>query len=62
MTAAGASPMLLVHLEDIYAWTVDFFGLQKGDRFRVIYTEASCEGEVIDIDTIHIAMFNRGDR
>ena len=62
MTAAGASPMLLVHLEDIYAWTVDFFGLQKGDRFRVIYTEASCEGEVIDIDTIHIAMFNRGDK
>ena len=62
MTAAGASPMLLVHLEDIYAWTVDFFGLQKGDRFRVIYTEFSCEGEVIDIDTIHIAMFNRDDK
>ncbi|MGM9767131.1 MAG: peptidoglycan DD-metalloendopeptidase family protein [Candidatus Cryptobacteroides sp.] len=62
MTAAGASPMLLVHLEDIYAWTVDFFGLQKGDRFRVIYTESTCEGEVIDIDTIHIAMFTRDDK
>ena len=62
MTKAGVSPILLVHLEDIYAWTVDFFGLQKDDRFRVIYTEAVCDGEVIDIDTIHIAMFSRDDK
>ncbi|MGM9739735.1 MAG: peptidoglycan DD-metalloendopeptidase family protein [Candidatus Cryptobacteroides sp.] len=62
MTKAGVSPLLLVHLEDIYAWTVDFFGLQKDDRFRVIYTEAVCEGEVIDIDTIHIAMFSHDDK
>ena len=62
MTKAGVSPVLLVHLEDIYDWTVDFFGLQKDDRFRVIYTEAVCDGEVIDIDTIHIAMFTRDDK
>lgn len=27
------------NLADIYAWTVDFFHLQKGDRFKVIYKE-----------------------
>jgi len=28
--------MLAISLSEIYAWTVDFFGLQKGDSFRVI--------------------------
>ena len=36
MRAAGASPLLILSLSDIYAWTIDFFGLQKGDRFRVL--------------------------
>jgi murein DD-endopeptidase MepM/ murein hydrolase activator NlpD len=26
-------------LSDIYAWTIDFFRLQKGDRFKVLYNE-----------------------
>lgn len=26
-------------LASIYAWTVNFFAIQEGDRFRVIYTE-----------------------
>ncbi len=30
---------LAAELEDIYQWTVDFFGIQKGDRFTVIYDE-----------------------
>lgn len=27
------------NLSEIYAWTVDFFRLQKGDKFKVIYKE-----------------------
>lgn len=30
---------LAADLEDIYQWTVDFFGIQKGDSFTVIYDE-----------------------
>ncbi|WP_295940566.1 peptidoglycan DD-metalloendopeptidase family protein [uncultured Alistipes sp.] len=30
---------LASELEDIYQWTVDFFGIQKGDNFTVIYDE-----------------------
>lgn len=30
---------LASELEDIYQWTVDFFGIQKGDCFTVIYDE-----------------------
>ena len=59
MRAAGASPLLILSLSDIYAWTVDFFGLQKGDRFRVLYEEKVCDGEVIAIDTVRYAVFSR---
>lgn len=55
---AGAPLMLILHLEDIYAWTIDFFSIQPGDRFSVIYDETSCEGETIDIDTVYYAEFN----
>lgn len=58
MTAAGASPLLILKLSDIYAWTVDFFGLQKGDRFRVFYDENICDGHVISIDTVRYAVFS----
>ena len=57
MKAAGASPELIVSLSDIYAWTVDFFGLQKGDRFRVLYDERLCDGEVVAVDTVRYAIF-----
>lgn len=57
MRAAGVSPLLILSLSDIYAWTVDFFALQKGDRFRVLYEERQCDGEVIGIDTVRYAVF-----
>ena len=61
MIAAGASPLLVVELSDIYAWTVDFFGLQPGDRFRVLYSQEVCEGELIRIADIPYAEFLRGE-
>lgn len=33
-------------LSSIYAWTVDFFKLQKGDRFKVIYKEKYIEDSI----------------
>ncbi|OZV70648.1 M23 family metallopeptidase [Winogradskyella aurantia] len=36
----GLSQVLVNKLaDDIYAWTIDFRRLQKGDRFKVIYTD-----------------------
>ena len=62
MIAADVSPLLILTLSDIYAWTVDFFGLQKGDRFRVLYQEKVCDGEVIAVDTVKYAVFtHNGD-
>ena len=62
MRAAGVSPLLILDLSDIYAWTVDFFGLQKGDRFRVLYDEKVCDGETIGIDTVRYAVFSHNGR
>ncbi len=61
MLKAGASPLLIVDLADVYAWTVNFFGLQDGDRFRVIYNQTESDGEVISIDRIDFAIYNSGD-
>ncbi len=60
MLDAGVSPLLIVNLSDIYAWTIDFFALQKGDRFKVLYEQKVCEGEVIAIDTVRYAEFSHG--
>lgn len=59
LRASGAPVALILSLSDIYAWTVDFFGLQKGDRFRVIYSETLCDGEFVAVDSIYIAKYNR---
>jgi murein DD-endopeptidase MepM/ murein hydrolase activator NlpD len=59
---AGASPLLAIKLSEIYAWSVDFFGLQKGDSFKVLYNEHSCEGEVTDIGEIWFSTFTSGGK
>lgn len=56
MLASGYSTAAAYKLADIFAWTVDFFGLQKGDRFRMIYDEMVCEDAVIGLDTVYFAL------
>lgn len=52
-------PFLLAYeLSNIYAWNIDFFGLQKGDKFKVKYTEVWVDSSFIGIDTIRCAVFN----
>lgn len=60
MIEAGASPLLILELADVYAWTVDFFGLHEGDRFRAFYHQRVCEGDVIDISGVDFAEYTRG--
>ncbi|MEA1886020.1 MAG: peptidoglycan DD-metalloendopeptidase family protein [Bacteroidota bacterium] len=39
MSENNLPPILAVELSEIYAWSIDFFGLQEGDRFKLIYEE-----------------------
>jgi len=36
---AGASPALTQELSEIYAWSIDFFKIQKGDKFAITVNE-----------------------
>ncbi|MEI6455647.1 MAG: peptidoglycan DD-metalloendopeptidase family protein [bacterium] len=49
-------------MADVYAWTVDFYGLQKGDHFRVIYEEYSVQDAVITTDRILASVFTSGGK
>ncbi len=49
-------------LSDVYAWTVDFYGLQKGDGFKVIYDELFVDNSPIGIDRIYGALFTSNGR
>ena len=45
-------------LEEVYAWSVDFFDLKKGDYFKVIYDEEFVDGESIGIAGVLAAQFH----
>lgn len=51
------NPNLSAELSEIYAWTIDFFGLQTGDRFKVIYEEEFIGEKSIGISRVHAALF-----
>ena len=51
-------PLLTYYLSDIYAWTIDFFRLDKGDKFKVVYTEAYVDDSIpVGIIKIKAAYF-----
>lgn len=47
---SGGTQALAMSLVEVYAWTIDFFRLQKGDAFSVIYEE-----EYVD-DTVYVGL------
>lgn len=58
----GQDPGLSISLSEIYSWTIDFFGLQKGDNFMAIYDEYYVEDEYIGPGKIHAARFKHGGK
>ncbi len=60
MKESNISPLLAIQLSDIYAWTIDFFAIQRGDKFTVIYDEDFVNGESIGIGKIYSASFTQG--
>lgn len=55
---SGVTPLLALTLSDIYAWSIDFFGLQRGDSFKALYEVLSYKGEILDIGNVKYAVFN----
>jgi murein DD-endopeptidase MepM/ murein hydrolase activator NlpD len=61
MAEAGANPILANDLSDIYAWSIDFFGLQVGDSFKVVCDEEFVDKVSIGYGSIHAAYFKHAD-
>ena len=58
MISNGYNEQLSYYLSDIYAWTIDFFRLQKGDRFKILYQEKFVDDTIsIGISKILAASF-----
>ncbi len=51
-----------LELSEIYAWTVDFFGLQPKDSFSVIYDELFVDTVSVGLGEIHAAYFRHGGK
>jgi murein DD-endopeptidase MepM/ murein hydrolase activator NlpD len=58
MTQAGTDPVLIHALSEVFAWQVDFYRIQKGDKFKVIYEQLMVENEPAGIGRILGAYFN----
>ena len=39
MDSLGVDYNVTLNLADIYAWTIDFYSLERGDKFKIIYDE-----------------------
>ncbi|WNJ19396.1 peptidoglycan DD-metalloendopeptidase family protein [Pontibacter sp. G13] len=61
ITEAGGSPLLVNALSEVYAWEIDFFGLQKGDAFKILYTTLEVQGESAGLGEIKAASFTHMD-
>ena len=54
---SGASPLLAVEMSHIFGWSIDFFGIQKGDEFRIVYAQEYVEDTPLNNYRIIAASF-----
>jgi murein DD-endopeptidase MepM/ murein hydrolase activator NlpD len=58
LSNAGVSPALAPKLAGIYAYTIDFFKIQKGDKFAVTINEKFMEDSIyIGVESIEASYF-----
>ena len=58
LDTAGLNVYIAHELADIYAWSIDFFRLQKGDSYKIIYTERYIEDSIYaGVEDIKSAVF-----
>lgn len=58
MEDAGLNYLLAHEMSNIYQWSIDFFRLQKGDRFKLVYNEKYINDTIYaGIENIEAAVF-----
>jgi len=63
MDKEGLNLYLAYELSDIYAWTIDFFRLQKNDKFKLIYEQLYINDTIpVGIGDVKAAYFEHGGK
>lgn len=57
----GGSPSLAIEMAEVFAWAIDFYRIQKGDFFKVVYDEKYVDGELVGIGKVKAAQFHHFD-
>jgi murein DD-endopeptidase MepM/ murein hydrolase activator NlpD len=52
------SELLAIKLSDVFAWQIDFYGIQKDDYFKVTFEEKFIGDRSIGVGKINSALFN----
>lgn len=58
MTEDGAHVELVNEIAEVFGWEVDFFSVQKGDSYKVIFEERYVDTTLVGIGDIKAAYFN----
>ena len=56
-TQALNTDLAMALANNIYAWSIDFYGIQKGDKFRIVYEENFAYGKSIGVGRIFASEF-----
>ncbi|SEL31914.1 M23 family metallopeptidase [Parapedobacter koreensis] len=62
LEANGASPDLAIQLAEIYGWAVNFYRINKGDWFKLIYERNYIDGVPIGPGRIQSAIFGHNGK
>ena len=62
MEESGLSWGLIEQMENALAWTVDFYHLQKGDEYKLIFEEHFVEGKRVGIGELKAAVFKQNSK
>lgn len=62
LEANGASPDLAVQLAEIYGWAVNFYRINRGDWFKLVYERKYVEGNPVGPGRIQSAVFGHGGK
>lgn len=55
LVAHNADPILANALAEIFAYNLDFYKVNRGDIFKLYYSEIYVDGEYVGIDSVHAA-------
>lgn len=58
----GYSWSIAIALSQTFAWSVDFYTVQKGDWFKIIYDDLIVDGKSIELPEIKAGLFFHGNR